>query len=138
MPDYKEIYFRNVYEVDIDPDTKLFFSLENFIDHPFFDTPFAIITAYNPGNRKLNQTENRERDRLLYKELYNDYTLLQATGCLEGHCERGYAVLGITLEEAVKIGCSYDQYAIFYNSVSCQMYVRCDDQRVIVKRETDA
>lgn len=138
MPDYKEIYLRNVYEVDLDPDKKIYFSLEHFTDHPIFDSPFAIITAHNPGNRKHNEEENRRRDRLLYNDLHNDYTLLRATGCLEGHCESGYAVLGISLEEALEIGRSYGQYAIFYNSGNSQMYVRCDDQRVIVKRETDA
>jgi len=138
MPDYKEIYLRNVYEVDLDPRNKLFFSLENFIDHPFFDTPFAIITAYNPGNQKLEDAVNRERDRALYNELHKKYTLLRATGCLDTHCEAGYAVLEISLEEAIKIGRSYDQYAIFYNSVYCQMYVRCDNWKVIVRRETDA
>jgi len=138
MPDYKEIYLRNVYEVDLDPEKKLIFSLEHFIGHPFFDTPFAIITAHNPGNRKLSETENRKRNRLLYKELHNDYTLLRAKGCLEGHCESGFAVLEISLEEASEIGLSYGQYAIFYNSGSCQKYVKCDDQSVIVKRETDA
>jgi len=138
MPDYKEIYLRNVYEVDLDSRNKLFFSLENFINHSFFDTPFAIITAYNPGNHKLNDAANRERDMALYKELHNDYALLRAIGCLDDHCEAGFAVLEISLEEAIKIGRSYGQYAIFYNSVYSQMYVRCDDRKVIVRRETDA
>lgn len=136
MPDYNEIYLRNVYEVELSPRNKISFSLENFSFHPFFDSNFAIITAHNPGNQKLNDAENRKRDEALYKELHNDYTLLRATGCLEGHCEAGFAVLGLSLEEAAAIGRKYGQYAIFYNAGENQMYVQCDDLKVIVRRDT--
>ena len=135
MPSYAEIYLRNIYEVVLSRHNSFSFSLIDFRDTPFFDRTFAIITAHNPYNQPLRSEENRLLDQKLYSDLYSDYEFLHAKGCLEDHCEDGYLVYDITLEDAIEIGRKYSQYAIFYNSGDTLSYISCADKRVIVEKK---
>ncbi len=134
MTDYREIYRRNLYEVERPEGGHYSFSLANNTDNNFFDRPFAIITAYNPRNIPLSDDENRARNSLLYNELNSKWTVLAATGCLEGHCEAGFLVYDITLTEAVTLGKKYEQYAVFYNSAEVLQYIECESEKVIVAK----
>ncbi len=135
MPCYSEIYLRNIYEIELSPYTTYSFSLTDFIDTLFFDRTFAIITAQNPHNQQLRPEENSMLNQKLYSELCSGYVLLNARGCLEEHCEDGYLVYDITLEDAVDIGRKYRQYAIFYNSGDKLNYILCEDKKVIVEKK---
>ncbi len=135
MPDYTKIYFHNRYEIALNADTTYTFSLHSFIDNPLFERPFSIITAYNPNNNTLSDEENRSRSQKLYNELNSKYEVLEAKGCYAGHCEEGYLVFDITLADAVEIGRSHEQFAIFYNSVKTLMYVDCEEKKVIVEKK---
>jgi hypothetical protein len=135
MLSYAEIYLRNIYEVVLAPHNSIFFSLTDFRDSLFFDRTFAIITAHNPQNRDLPKTANRLLDQKLYSHLYSRYELLRARGCLEEHCEEGYLVYDITLDDAIDIGRRYSQYAIFYNSGDALSYISCEDKKVIIEKK---
>ncbi len=134
MPDYTKIYFHNIYEIVLTSDTTYTFSLRSFIDNPFFERPFGIITAYNPNNNTLSEEENLSKNQKLYNELNSKYELLEAKGSYKGHCEEGFLVFDITLAEAVEIGRRHEQFAIFYNSVKTLMYVDCEEKKVVVER----
>jgi len=134
-PEYQSIYFRNRYEVEGPSSSPFIFSLEHFIDSTFFDRPFSIITACNPQNTILSSEQNRERNQQLYSSLYTkDYKILDATGCLEGHCEAGYLIYDISLREALELGLTYDQYTIFYCDTKYLKYVRCETEEVVVEK----
>lgn len=135
MPCYPEIYRRNIYEVELPPHNTFSFSLIDFSDTLFFDRTFAIITAHNPQNQQLRPEENSLLNQKLYSDLYSGYDLLHARGCLEGHCEDGYLVYDITLEDAIDIGRKYSQYAIFYNSGHTLSYISCEEKKVVVEKK---
>ncbi len=134
MADYRAIYFRNIYEVELLSGSIFSFSLIDFKNSDFYDRPFAIISAFNPQNRSLEAQQNRARDRQLYNELNSNRTILKARGCLDGHCEDGYLVYDITEVEAIAIALQYDQYAIFYNSTEALQYIKCENGEVIVSK----
>ena len=146
MSDYYEIYLRNSYKVEFSAYRSFTFSLIDFEDHPFFDngesfttSPIAVSgTASDPGNQPLSAEENRARNRQLYNELNSSYMLLPAQGCYKEHCEEGYLVYAITLEEALKRGREHGQFAVFYNSGKELLYIKCEDKSVIVKKERQA
>jgi len=129
-----EIYFRNIYEVELPDTTATFtFSLQTYQPNIFFEKPFAIITAGNPNNMELSMDDNRERNAKLYSEL-NSKHVLNAKGCYLEHCEEGYLVYDLTLNEALVLGRKYEQVAIFYNDTKALMYVDCVEEIVISER----
>ena len=134
MPDYAKIYFHNSYEVALSSNTTYTFSLQHFKDNPFFDRPFAIITAFNPNNKTLPYPENLLRNQTLYNELNSNYDLLEAKGCYSGHCEEGYLIFDISLSEAIELGRKYEQFAVFYNTTDKLMYVDCKSEEIIVEK----
>ena len=137
MPvDYAEIYLKNVYEIDLPSSDTFLFSLDTLIYDTFFLTPFAIITAWNPDNIELSEEVNRKKNVQLCKEL-NSYRTLEARGCYKEHCEAGYLVFEISLQEVLRIGRHFRQYAIFYNDSKNLMYVECESGKVIVSRKIE-
>ncbi|WP_345978229.1 DUF3293 domain-containing protein [Sulfurimonas sp. HSL3-7] len=93
------------------------------------------MTAHNPHNQQLQREENRLLNQKLYSDLYSDYEILDARGCLEEHCEEGYLVYDITLEDAIDIGRKYSQYSIFYNSGYTLSYISCEEKNVVVEKK---
>lgn len=134
MSDYRDIYLRNIYEVELPAGTLFHFSLSDFDDASFFDRSFAIITANNPYNRPLSNEENRARNRSLYNELNSNWHTLRAKGSLDEHSEEGYLVYGIPLSEAIGIALRYGQYALFYNTTETLEYIECKNGKVIVSK----
>ncbi len=135
MRNYKEIYLRNRYEIELSDDYTLSFSLIDFTDNHFFDRPFGIVTASNPFNTTLDDDENRHRNEVLYNELNSRYEILPVKGSLENHTEEGYLLFDISVSELLGIGQKYNQYAIFYNAVDRLMYLECKNGKVIVEKE---
>ena len=135
---YKDLYFRNCYEVERSSSTAFYFSLEHFIDSAFFDRSFSIITAFNPQNKILSLEENQQRDRLLYSTFHiKEYELLRATGSLDDHSEAGWLIYDISLDDVLTIALMYDQYAIFYNDTKSLQYIECKTKKVIAERKRD-
>jgi len=130
MPNFEVIYRKNVYKVETSP-TPFTFSLDTFKNSPFFDRPFGIITAWNPDNRTLSSTENEERNLKLYSDLYSCETL-KAVGCYQKHCESGYLVFDISLDQLIVLGQKYNQFAVFFSDGKYLKYVRCEDVEEIV------
>jgi len=70
----------------------------------------------------------------LYNALYSkEYEILKATGCLDGHCETGFLIYDISLDEALKLGRLYEQYAIFFNDTKYLKYILCESEEVVVE-----
>jgi len=132
LADYKTIYLKNRYKIDRSPST-LLFSLEKLPQDTIFQTPFTIITAWNPDNVEQTLHENIERNRKLYRDLCRYHTL-KATGCYEGHCEEGYLVFDIDLASALALGRKYSQYAIVYNDTKKISYVECQSEDEIISK----
>ena len=139
MSRYKEIYRRNIYEIKCSFYHPFTFSLIHLTHHPIFDKPFAIITAYNPQNRVLSPLENRElHKRLLSLLERKKYLFCNAEGCYKEHCEEGFIVFNMTLEEALNMARHFDQYALFYNDTKIVKYIACEDSSVIVEQSLDS
>ena len=130
MPDFEVIYRKNVYTVETSP-TSFTFSLGTFKNNTFFDRPFGIITAWNPDNTNLTSIENILRNQKLYKDLYQ-YETLVAVGCCKEHCESGYLVFGVSLDDLIALAQKYNQFAVFFNDGKYLKYVRCEDFEEIV------
>jgi len=136
MSPLSEIYFRNSYEVELSDTTTFTFSLQTYQPNAFFKKPFAIITAGNPNNTDLSTAENSARNAKLYSEL-NSSVVLNAKGCYLEHCEEGYLVYELTLDEALVLGRKYEQVAIFYNDTKALMYIDCQEESVISARAVE-
>jgi hypothetical protein len=136
MPSLSEIYFRNIYEVELALNKHFTFSLIRYTSNPFFKRAFAIITAGNPNNQEFTSEENRKRNALLYKDLNSD-RVFKARGCYLEHCEDGYLVYDLSLHDALVLGRKYEQVAIFYNDTNALMYVECESENIICERKVD-
>ena len=130
MSDFEAIYRKNVYTVETSA-TPFTFSLDTFKYSPFFDRPFGIITAWNPDNKNLTSTENIQRNLKLYSDLHS-YETLVAVGCYKEHCESGYLVFGVSLDDLIALGQQYNQFAVFFSDGKYLKYVRCEDSKEVV------
>jgi hypothetical protein len=81
---------------------------------------WAFITAYNPYSRVLTNDENKVRHDEL-KELTKDYITFEGHGVGEDPAwepELSLFVIGITRDEASKIGKKFEQNAIVYGKLN--------------------
>ena len=81
---------------------------------------WAFITAYNPYSRVLTDDENKVRHDEL-KELTKDYITFEGHGVGEDPAwepELSLFVIGITRDEASKIGKKFEQNAIVYGVIN--------------------
>ena len=91
---------------------------------------FHVITAWNPHARRLPPSENAERNEALRKALAE---LGANAGNITGSSpdgtwqEPGFAVVGLTREEALDIARAYDQIAIFEVEESVIRVIRVED-----------
>ncbi len=137
MDEYAPIYAQNIYTVMLSSTESFTFSLQHITPHILFNTPFSIITAWNPNNTELSIEENHLRNQELYSSLHSSYELFEAKGCFEEHCEDGYLIVGIDLDDAIALGRKYEQFAIFYNDTTSLRYIACEDEHVIVERRVE-
>lgn len=96
-------------------------------EHPFLKQKrFAIVTAFNPMNRKASAQENRRRNALLKKDIEDKgYDFYPVQGELNEHAEDSFAVENIPEEEALKLGRKYRQHSILYNDEKGVRFIRC-------------
>jgi glycine/D-amino acid oxidase-like deaminating enzyme len=77
----------------------------------------AFITACNPFSRKLDEATNAARQAKLAQELTRrDLSLIAGEGRhpSEGWVEPSYLVLGLSRDEAKKLGRRYEQNAVVW------------------------
>ena len=100
-----------------------------------FDTPFAILTAWNPNNQPLSLKENTLRNEQLFEKLLEcGYPFDEALGYLDEHSEESYCIYEIKFEEAVELAKTFKQYAIFYRSSTHVGYYECETSSTITER----
>lgn len=81
---------------------------------------WAFITAHNPYSRVLTNDENKVRHDEL-KELTKDYITFEGHGIGEDPAwepELSLFIIGITRDEASKIGKKFEQNAIVYGVIN--------------------
>lgn len=81
---------------------------------------WAFITAHNPYSRVLTNDENKVRHDEL-KELTKDYLTFEGHGIGEDPAwepELSLFIIGITRDEASKIGKKFEQNAIVYGVIN--------------------
>ena len=78
--------------------------------------PFAIITAHNPMDIRLDELENKERNEILRKDLHqSDLIHREIIGCSEDHTHQELSfVVKCKLKQAIQIGNKFEQRAIFW------------------------
>ncbi|MEO7368327.1 MAG: DUF3293 domain-containing protein [Gemmatimonadaceae bacterium] len=80
------------------------------------NSPFAVLTSFNPFGKNLTDAENARRFLELEAELKNDgleYRVIDACSPDRAHCERS---VGVCMERraALDIARRWDQLAIFW------------------------
>jgi hypothetical protein len=78
--------------------------------------PFAVLTAENPGNERLSDAENIQRNHELLQDLkdkgYNPKAVGGVNKDVEGKTEHSYFVPDITPEDAAELGKKHGQESI--------------------------
>jgi hypothetical protein len=119
MNDLIEVYKNTKYKV-FEPDLTIEIGVLNqdvddlLKEHKLVE--WAFITAYNPYSRVMTEDENKVRHDEL-KELAKDYITLEGHGVGEDPAwepELSLFIIGITRDEASKIGKKFEQNAIVY------------------------
>lgn len=114
--DLRGTYERAVYEAELDAGHVVFrIGQEPRGAAP--PTSLAILTAWNPGHERPGEGFNRMANERLAAEIKKrGYACHPATGRTEDgmHDEPSFAVPGISIEEAAKLGRRFRQAAFFY------------------------
>jgi hypothetical protein len=78
----------------------------------------AFISAFNPWSQTTSRTENEAANArfksLLDERCFEAIDALGSDGTPDGWSEPSYLVLGITREEAERLGCDFRQNAIVF------------------------
>lgn len=81
-----------------------------------FDSPFTVVTAFDPRGRNLSPAENERRKRDLDERLQaSGYRFAHVDACSpdRSHCECSAAIL-MPQEEAIELAKELEQVAIFW------------------------
>ena len=89
--------------------------------------PFAIVTAHNPMDIRLDELENKERNEILRKDLLlSDFIHREIIGCSEDHTHQELSfVVKCKLKQAIQIGNKFEQRAIFWVEENKLQIVDC-------------
>lgn len=90
--------------------------------------PIAVITACNPGGRKLDDTANAAAQAKLEAELRArriSWWPAAGSGPAWTHVEASAAIVGISEAEAMTIGLAHGQDAIFFLTPTARDVVDC-------------
>lgn len=93
-----------------------------------FDGPVHVLTAYDPGARRLTPAENARRQDALVADLPAGLRRWDAeAGAADGsHTERSVLVAGLSDAAALALGARHGQDAIFRWSADAWSIVPCD------------
>ena len=89
--------------------------------------PFAIVTAHNPMDMRLDEFKNNERNEKLRKDLLQSNLIhREIIGCSEDHThqELSFVVKG-ELKQAIQMGNKFQQRAIFWVEENKLQIVDC-------------
>ena len=88
---------------------------------------FHVITAWNPGEKRLTLEENRAADERLRKVLTAKCEPVRAIGRdrQSDHLEEGWAVRGLSNRQARSIGREFGQHAVFLFTPYSQKVLGC-------------
>ena len=128
-----EIYKENEFLLKTETED-LWFSLNNPLVKSFYESRFAILTAWNPNNKPTSDSENKEANDMLKLDL-QAYKILDSMGKYNEHQEISFLVYDISLEDSLLLGLKYKQYSIFYNDTNRLSYIECSSSRVLVNRD---
>ena len=131
-PGIYDLYARTTYTVRDESGQEVFFNLKSAKELPLLRRKqFAVVTAWNPMNRRLSAHENEVRNEQLESELQKTpYVFYPTIGVLGEHFEKSFTVEKIPESEAVRMGSLFEQYAILINdSLGCRL-VRCPPKSV--------
>ena len=89
--------------------------------------PFAIVTAHNPMDIRLDELENKERNEILRKDLLlSDLIHREIIGCSEDHSHQELSfVVKCNLKQAIQMGNKFQQRAIFWVEENKLQIVDC-------------
>ena len=95
-----------------------------------FDAPVHVVTAHDPGDARLTEAENSDRQARLVAELdarrLTHWTTV--AGAEDGsHAEVGALVVGLDDGEARTLGAAWGQDAVFRWSRTAWTVLACDD-----------
>jgi hypothetical protein len=91
-------------------------------------TEICVITAWNPGDERPSDEANNAQNELLRQDLINlSLNPIAAVGTdpKSGHSEKSWAVQGLAVVDAMRLGAKYRQVAIFYINESRQTVHGC-------------
>lgn len=90
------------------------------------ESRWAFITAHNPFSKVLSDSENMQRHKKLC-EVVKDYTFFEGEGIGEDpkwKPELSLFILGITQENALLVGKTFEQNAIIFGEInSCAQLI---------------
>lgn len=87
---------------------------------------FSVITAANPMNETKSPRENKKNNSRLEKRLKDmNYVYYSTTDTSSKHAEMTFTIEDITIEEAVRLGREFLQYAILYCDKKSPCFIRC-------------
>ena len=130
----KDIYDQTHFKISHNS-VEIDFTIDTLPSISPLDVPFAILTAWNPNNQPLSLKENNQRNTKLFVLLLdNNYRFDEALGYLDEHSEESYCIYEISFEEAIELGKTFEQYAIFYRSPTHVGYYECGTKLAITER----
>ncbi len=94
---------------------------------------FHVVTAWNPGSRRMSEGVNRKRSRRLRETLLaRSLNWRPAIGASPDGAwqEESYAVWGLSRPEAVELGRSFQQKAVFEVDLTAVFVISCTDSAV--------
>ena len=89
--------------------------------------PFAIVTAHNPMDMRLDEFKNNERNEILRKDLLqSNFIHREIIGCSEDHTHQELSfVVKCKLKQAIQMGNKFEQRAIFWVEENKLQIVDC-------------
>jgi hypothetical protein len=112
-------YRETLFEIET-PDGKATLRVEN-VNSTLPDwlrgRPVAVVTAYNPGMQRPNETTNllaNRRLRAVIEQRGWSYWTAVGRSPSGDHAEPSFAVLDLTEDEARELGAQFDQACVFY------------------------
>jgi hypothetical protein len=94
----------------------------------------GVVTAWNPDSQPLSDAKNSLRDEELRVELLRrGYEPFRVVGKNpdDSWSEESWAIINMSMAEAVTLGRMYHQVAVFYLCADEVAVVRCHDAKVI-------
>lgn len=126
-PGIYDLYERTTYSIRGVDGREIFFTVREALETPGLKGRlFAVLTAWNPMNKKLALEENRRRNEELLRELRcTPYVFYPSRGALGHHFEESFTVEDMPESEALRLGSLFEQYAVVVADAEGCRLIRC-------------